>query len=309
MLDDAWRAVCELAASQHGVFTRGQAASAGLNRRRLLTAIQEGRIEQVTPTVYVIVGSVATYRRRVMVATLASCGAVASHRTAALLHALDGVRSQRIDVSCLASERWRATLDRVEIHRAATLPARDLVTVDGIRCTSVPRTLADLGSVVSSDTVMKALIGAHARRVSLTPIREAALRLHRPGQSGTRVLLRHLDTLSRAGTVPESWFEEVLRRILVDRRLPRLESQYVLRDRQGRFVARFDHAFPSVRLAVEAHSRRFHFGPVAEAKDEDRDFRVAKQGWEVVYLGWYSKDRPQAVVESLLEVVQHRRAA
>ena len=53
----------------------------------------------------------------------------------------------------------------------------------------------------------------------------------------------------------------------------------------GRIVARADIAFPSVNLGLEAHSRRFHFGPDAEALDEDRDIAAALCGWELAYLG------------------------
>ena len=45
------------------------------------------------------------------------------------------------------------------------------------------------------------------------------------------------------------------------------------RRRHGRIVARTDVGIPSVRLGLEAHSRRFHFGPDAEPLDEQRDMR------------------------------------
>jgi hypothetical protein len=82
-------------------------------------------------------------------------------------------------------------------------------------------------------------------------------------------------------------------------------SQYELIDR-GKFVARFDLAFPSVRVAVEAHSKRFHFGPVREAADEERDLRAQRAGWSIVYLGWHVTKRPADVVEMLHDIVASR---
>ena len=78
---------------------------------------------------------------------------------------------------------------------------------------------------------------------------------------------------------------------------------------RGKFVARFDHAFPSVRVAVEAHSKRFHFGPVLEAADENRDLRAQRAGWVIVYLGWHVTKRPDEVVEMLREIVENRAGA
>jgi hypothetical protein len=71
-------------------------------------------------------------------------------------------------------------------------------------------------------------------------------------------------------------------------------------------VARFDYAFPSARVAVEAHSKRFHFGPLREAADEDRDLRAQRAGWVVSYLGWHITKRPAEVVEILSEIVSSR---
>ena len=149
------------------------------------------------------------------------------------------------------------------------------------------------------------LISAHRDGLSLRTLRSTAERLHRPGQPGTNILLTHLKAFDRAGAAPESWFEEVLQRIIDHPELPRLVSQFELHH-QGRFVARFDHAFPDARVAVEAHSKRFHFGPVREAVDEDRDLRAQRAGWVVVYLGWHVTRRPQEVVQILKDIVSQR---
>jgi len=71
-------------------------------------------------------------------------------------------------------------------------------------------------------------------------------------------------------------------------------------------LARFDHAFPDARVAVEAHSKQFHFGPVRQSVDEDRDLRAQRAGWVVVYLGWHVTRRPEEVVEILSDVVAER---
>jgi hypothetical protein len=62
-----------------------------------------------------------------------------------------------------------------------------------------------------------------------------------------------------------------------------------------------------VQLGLEAHSRRFHFGPRAGPLDEQRDMRVAACGWELLYLGWYATKRPSEVVGIVSQVVEARR--
>ena len=106
------------------------------------------------------------------------------------------------------------------------------------------------------------------------------------------MLLRLLDSIPFAGQLPASWFEELLALCLDDPALPPMMLQHPIRNSSGRIVARPDIAFPSVKLGLEAHSRRFHFGPDAEELDEDRDIAASLCGWELTYLGWYATKRP-----------------
>ena len=62
-----------------------------------------------------------------------------------------------------------------------------------------------------------------------------------------------------------------------------------------------------LKLGLEAHSRRFHFGPVAEPLDEDRDIDAATCGWELLYLGWDATKRPADVLRRVEEVVRARK--
>ena len=303
---DPWAQLTQRAVRQHGVFLRRQASALGIDSRRIKTALRDNRIVAFNEQVLGLAGFPPSIRRDARAATWLSQGAVASHRTAAALFGFEGVPSSHLDITIPFEQRLRVPAAmKVTVHHTSQLDKRDFVTIAGIPCTSKARTLADLGAVVSPDAVLHALIGAHREGLSLRTIRAVAQRLHRPGQQGTKVLLAHLDEFERAGAVPESWFEEVVRRVLDHPNLPRLVSQYELRH-EGRVVARFDHAFPDARVAVESHSKRFHFGPVREAVDEDRDLRVQRLGWVVVYLGWHATRRPSEVVEILRDVVAAR---
>ncbi len=64
-----------------------------------------------------------------------------------------------------------------------------------------------------------------------------------------------------------------------------------------------------MRLGLEGHSRRYHFGPDTEPLDEQRDLRAAACGWELLYLGWYATRRPADVLAMVNDVVAARRRA
>jgi hypothetical protein len=119
-------------------------------------------------------------------------------------------------------------------------------------------------------------------------------------------LLRLLDAIPFEGRVSDSWFEELLAACLSDPGLPTIVPQYRIVDRHGAFVARVDLGIPAARLGLEAHSRRFHFGPDAEPLDEQRDLAAATCGWELLYLGWYASRRPAEVLAVITKVVDRR---
>ncbi len=245
-----------------------------------------------------------------MVATLAAHPhAVASHRSAARLHRLDGFETCDVIEISVQRRRRRPNPAGAIIHQVAALDRCDLVTVDGICCTGLARTVADLGSVCDPMAVRRALTDLRRRRTSLRWLQLTAERLHRPGQRGTGVLLRQLASIPHEGRVPDSWFEELLALCIADPALAPVVPQYAIRNAAGRIVARTDIGIPSVRLGLEAHSRRFHFGPFAEPLDEQRDLRAAACGWELLYLGWYATFRPSEVLKMVTEVVEARRVA
>lgn len=193
-------------------------------------------------------------------------------------------------------------------HHVRPLEPRDLTTIDGIRCTTIDRTLCDLGSVVHDlKQVRRALTSARRRGIDLNDVWASAERLHRPHQSGTGLLMRVLDSVPWEGQLPATWFEELLAVCLTDPSLPPIVTQYEIRDSSGRLVARTDLGIPSVRLGLEAHSRQFHFGPDAEPLDEDRDIAAARCGWELLYLGWYAAKRPADVLQIVKDVVHTRQ--
>src|SRR4051812_44912544 len=128
MLDDAVRAVAELAASQHRAFTRRQAAELDFDRRRVSAAKRSGWLDEPYPGVLVLPGSPPSWHQRLTIATLAAHPhGVASHRSAARLHRLDGLASSdAIEISVVRGRR-RPGGEYAITHQAAALEPCDLV--------------------------------------------------------------------------------------------------------------------------------------------------------------------------------------
>jgi hypothetical protein len=294
-----------LFAAQHGLASVTQARAFGLNHRMVRRREERGELDRPVPGVIRLLAAPCTWEQQAMLAILASrWDAVASHRTAAALHGLDGCVPGPIEVSVVRPRRLR--LPDVTVHQVAHLDQRDVLPVRGIPCTGLARTLCDLGSVVGPAMVERALDDARRRGVSLRWLEETATRLHRPGQSGTGVLRRLLADAWEMPAVRGSWFERLVEACLQSAELPPLVRQHVVRDSDGQLAGILDLAFPSIRLGVEAHSRQFHFGRAAEHRDEDRDHRLARCGWDVLYVGWQGTRHPDELLAVVVAAARHR---
>lgn len=94
-----------LAAGQNGGLTRGQLRSAGLTDEQVDRRLASGVLEQRHRGVFHHLAAPVSWHARLHEAVLA-CGAdaVASHRSAARLHRLDGVPWSRPEITVPASD-------------------------------------------------------------------------------------------------------------------------------------------------------------------------------------------------------------
>lgn len=281
----------------------------GHSNKRLALLVRRGTLEQVHPDVFRFASAPRSWRSRVMAATLAGGGSHASHRAAACLHELDGfTEPQPVEVT-VARGRYPARNDTV-VHRWMGPDPDDYTEVDSIPTSGVASTLARLGAVVAQPRVEQALDDTLRRGYSLKWIEETAERLHRPGPTGTGVLLRLLRDPARRQVIPDSVFERMTARLLNDAGLPTPVLQHPIRLNNGR-LARIDIAWPQVRWGIECHSRRYHFGEASASADHDRDHLLAMAGWQVTYLTWHQVQDTDYVVElarTMLDQRDHRSA-
>jgi very-short-patch-repair endonuclease len=222
---------------------------------------------------------------------------VASHRSAGRLWALRDVPRWKPEVT--AYGRRLPVLEGAVLHRTDRLDDLDRVVLDGVPCTSLARTLLDLGAVVSREVVRTAAQDAVLR--GLTSIVDLVCTLERiggPGRRGTAALRWTVrQSVPDAGL--ESRLEAALLRLVRSAGLPAPVLQHELRCEDGRLV-RLDQAWPDRRVAVEADGRRWHSTSADFERDMARANSITASGWTLYRFGWTDVHQRRASVEALL---------
>lgn len=295
----------EFAASRHGVLTRRQAADFGLTPIVIRRLIRDGVLHEPIPGVLVVVGSPQTWRQRLRVATLASNAAgVGGHHAAAALHGIDGYPPGRWSI--VVDGHRRIELADLVVRRGPLDPC-DLTEVDGIRCTNIARTVCDLGSVDSPAMLRTAFDWAWRTGVSLQWLADTAQRLDTSRRPGPRRVLALVDEAARRRRPTDSALEVAVERALGS--ITGLVRQFEVRRPDGSFVARVDFAIPHLKIAIEAHSRRFHFGLDAEDSDAAREAALHAEGWIVRFVTDRQRRDPAGLRRSISALITARSPA
>lgn len=301
-----WSAAARLAAEQHGAMTRKQARDAGVIARDVRRLLDAGLLHEPVPGVLVFNAARQSLRQRLWVATHAAGGGfLVAGAAAAWLHSVEGFGKEPA-VEVIGARGRRLPPIAGLIQRSGQVAAADRQAVDGIPCVGLARTICDIAAQFGPDSALRAIDDFERRGFSMNWLAQTAARLHRPGQTGTRTVIRLLG--QRTGRAPDTWFERLVESCLRLPGLPPWEHQHWVCDGRRR-VARVDLACVPLRLAVEAHSRQFHFGSGPESADQRRDTDLAALGWDVSYVGWHAATRTPEAVAADIDRIARRRAA
>ena len=295
-------AVSEVAAARHGAVTRRQAADRGLTKTVIARLIRDGVLAEPVPGVLVARAAPNTWRQQLYVATLASRGAgAAGFRAAAALHAMDGYQPGPVEL--LVPTSRHIELPRLVMHRGP-VPRTDVLPVDGIRCTSIARTLCDVASVDERDRVRLAFEWAWRTGVSLTWLRQTAQRLASPRRRGPAAILALVADAERRRRPTDSALEVEVEAVIGS--LPGIVRQFVVEREDHTRIGRVDFAIPSLRIAIEAHSRQHHWGPEASDHDARREADMHAAGWIVRFVTDHQRRHPEELRRTLWGLVAAR---
>lgn len=290
----------EIAREQYGLITLAQALEAGLSRHAIYRRVRSGRWRLVAPQVFAINGLPETYRQRLLAYVLAAAPAAASHRAAAHLYGLRGCEQEIVEITTATSKRF----GRVRVHEDLRLEDDRLRTIDGIRVTSVERTLMDLAAVMREQRFEVALDDALARRLTtLGRLNDLLDQRAVQGRNGVQVFRKLLRL--RAGWLrfPEAIDETHALRVLRSHPgLPEPVVQHRVFDRSGRHLARIDITYPDADVFIEIHSMRYHSSRQDLEKDARRQNRLMAKGYIIlIYTRRDIEERPREMADEIHE--------
>jgi hypothetical protein len=291
--------IAAIAARQHALVTRQQAVAEGASRSFIRHRLASGRWIQVHAGVFLIAGSPIEWETKVHAAVLAGGpGALASHRTAAVLWDLDGFRRGRSEITV---ERHRLPEHlAVRVHESTDMELAAATVRRGIPTTGLLRTLLDMGCLVRADLLDAAVEQVVRETRHDWPDLYHCLVTHsRRGRNGCGPLRAVLE--ARYGEdVTDSRFETLVRRLLADAGVVDPVSQFEIRDDAGRFVAEVDLAWPERMVAIELQSKKHHLNTPRWLRDMERLNAATLLGWNVLLYPWaVYVDRPGRIVDEV----------
>jgi hypothetical protein len=280
--------VAKRAELQHGRINAKQLRDAGVDRRRTHRWVTQGRLHRVHYGVYAVGHAARSMLADFMAATLVFAGAVISHLAAAyLLKLLRGpTPPPEITVPTTAGLRRPGIL----IHRVKELHWRDVMKVDNIPVTNVPRTLLDLAPHLPPDDLARACHEAWVHhRVRPEHVEACIARNPRkPGIAKLRAALGADVLLSDL----EKGFLALLRKH--DLPLPRTNV-----DHHGDKV---DCHWPDLELTIELVSFRYH----ATRDAFENDVARRRRSNHVAYSYGDVFERPAQTIADLKPRLQRR---
>ena len=288
------RCIAEVAREQHGAFTRRQAVLAGGTKFIIGRRVAKREWLDLTEDVFAYAAAHMTWRLRVMAATLAGPGGVASHRTCAALFRLPGFAENRIEVTRMIGER--STSSHGLVHRTRWLPPWHLMKLDGITVTRPARMLFDLAAVVSFERLERAVDNALAMGlVTIEALHDMLVEMAERGRTGIGPMRRILAKRSPGYVPNESELEADFERLLEAAGEPIPTRQVDLGGEQ--WIGRADYRDAGTPLVWEIDGRTHHQQLLDAERDAKRRTELTAAGLIVVEVKRHQiKNQPEWVI-------------
>jgi hypothetical protein len=297
-MDDRFREIAALAATQHSIVSTSQLLAHHVPPSVRSKWERAGLIDRIGSRSFAMAGSTPTWERAIAagLADLGGYGFVAG-RAGAHLHCLDGFSAS---VEFLLHRDHRGyTTDGPVCSTRQPLTKADIVTVRGFRCLTAERLILESPqfkfTVAETENAIDSAI--RLRLVSEQRLRTRVEREHRTGLNGSRLLL---DALVDSGG--ESRLERWLLRLVREAGIGRPTLQKTYRD-GTRVIARVDAYFPG-GLVVEVSGHATHASRRQRQMDAQRHTELTLRGLRVLTFTYEDiSDRPSWVIGRLREAL------
>lgn len=173
-----------------------------------------------------------------------------------------------------------------------TLKAGEVANVAGIAVTAPARTAFDIGRRTSSRLLAVQRLDALANATGLGIDEVECVVADHPGARGLNRLRRVLPVVDSGAESPQ---ESRTRLALIDAGLPRPETQMMVHDECGGFVARIDMGYRQLKVGIEYDGEQHWTAPAQRQRDIDRHWALAALGWVIIRVS--------------AELLRYRRAA
>lgn len=167
------RLLYDTAEAQDGYFSTQQAEGAGVSRVTLAKAVQRGTLERLSRGVYrltrfpVLSANAQLWEAVLWPHVRTQQSGVLSHYTALQLHGLSDVNPAKVHITLpKAFRQMRRPPEWLAVHRA-DIGDHDVVLVDNLPTTSVPRTLYDIAKIGDRVAFADAMRDAQQRNLPL----------------------------------------------------------------------------------------------------------------------------------------------
>lgn len=277
--------VLDVAKTQRGLITTQQLEALGYTDKQIEYRLHKRIFSVVHPRVLALPGTQQDRPTQLAAAILWS-GGIASHQSAAALHGFPGSDEDALEVT--THDHRILSRCGLRVHHTNRMPRDHVIERMGFPCTSPERTLLDLGACLSPFRVAMAVDHALlSGAVTVGSLDFCLYQTARRGRRGCAVLREILKSRLDLATVPNSPLESYLFEFLRRSGLPCPVPQYEVVDETGRFLARPDFVYPGERVALEAHSVKWHSSDEQRKRDLDRHERLVSHGYRVLYVTWY----------------------
>jgi very-short-patch-repair endonuclease len=193
--------------------------------------------------------------------------------------------------------------DGIVIRRVA-IQSDEITAVRRIPCTTVARTLLDLGAI--GDRLVDHAL-RQAEFLGLFDLAEVSRLLDRyPKRRGTARLRRAIRSFEDSAVRTRSEMEDRFRALVLDANLPRPEVNGTVE--LGELTIEADAVWRDAKVIVELDSRAAHLTMQAFETDRERDRAAALAGWVVIRITWPQlREQPKRIMADLRRLLRERR--
>ena len=274
------------------VRTTARLTAEGWTAHDITKALASGVLVRVKRGIYAPAGAMSVRDAHVRLARAVaeeSAKSVISHVSAAVLHGLP-VRNTALDrVHVTRPDTGHGKTTAHQRLHLRPLDAGDVVVRDGVRVTSLERTIVDLARTEPFGWAVSAADAALRLGLKRPVLQAAAGRLrHVPGGTKAVGVVAFAD--ARAESPLESWSRVSIARA----GFPAPELQWEVRDTDGEWCATTDFGWPGHGMVGEADGKGKYEEQLASGRSgadlvmsaQRRDEAIRQSGWRVCHWGW-----------------------